>query len=490
MATRGIDMYSVDDLSFSHINPAYENSDDVPQMPLGHLYEDPTKLSEYYARIQRYPTSTPRGPRKKTSEIYEPTGPLGLRTARILGNTGSDTTTETSSSITPHTEPCLNRLVLFLILVVSITALVLVVLLIFGKIGASCGSCSQKELQKSSGSASQEGMPSVSLEPLQRDMARMNNSIFSLQQQLAAKESNISLLTRELASLRKELHTTRQFINSTNSKTLEEHQKTRADLARLWAHSQELWNQANETVSSISTVKEKITQLDEKLSEYTNRTMERIDQIKADMTAGHSQIGQNLIDIRSELNQTMEHSHVVSVQLNRTANILETADESLSSLLLKVNASLSQKLDYVSKMEGPMGPRGYNGSIGPQGLAGAEGHNGTQGIQGPMGVNGSAGVPGPPGAGNLALCQYSMDEGTKVTSGASAHAVVSRVEGSNERFMGVYCSTDRAALVRLETTLNNGLRVFVCQCYGDSTYSSLSSTTKCFIHYWHCPRTS
>ena len=41
--------------------------------------------------------------------------------------------------------------------------------------------------------------------------------------------------------------------------------------------------------------------------------------------------------------------------------------------------------ENVSKLQGPVGPRGFNGSQGPVGPAGPQGFNGTQGPQGVIG---------------------------------------------------------------------------------------------------------
>lgn len=65
----------------------------------------------------------------------------------------------------------------------------------------------------------------------------------------------------------------------------------------------------------------------------------------------------------------------------------------------------------MSKLQGPVGQRGFNGSQGAIGPAGPRGFNGTrgpQGLIGPRGVNGSQGPPGPQGskgAGDFSQCE-------------------------------------------------------------------------------------
>ena len=72
-------------------------------------------------------------------------------------------------------------------------------------------------------------------------------------------------------------------------------------------------------------------------------------------------------------------------------------------------------MENVSKVQGPIGTPGFNGSRGPIGPAGPQGFNGSQGVQGNIGsrgFNGSQGPQGPPGpqglqgAGNVSLCEY------------------------------------------------------------------------------------
>ena len=70
----------------------------------------------------------------------------------------------------------------------------------------------------------------------------------------------------------------------------------------------------------------------------------------------------------------------------------------------------------MSKLQGPIGPPGFNGSqglVGPVGPAGPQGFNGTQGAQGitgTQGFNGSQGAQGatgpqePQGGGDFSQC--------------------------------------------------------------------------------------
>ena len=73
------------------------------------------------------------------------------------------------------------------------------------------------------------------------------------------------------------------------------------------------------------------------------------------------------------------------------------------------NLCISFQIENVSKLPGPVGPPGVNGSQGPIGLTGPQGFNGSQGAIGPQGFNGSQGPigpQGPQGAGDFSLCEY------------------------------------------------------------------------------------
>ena len=73
------------------------------------------------------------------------------------------------------------------------------------------------------------------------------------------------------------------------------------------------------------------------------------------------------------------------------------------------NLYISFQIENVSKLPGPVGPPGVNGSQGPIGPAGPQGFNGSQGAIGPQGFNGSQGPigpQGPQGAGDFSLCEY------------------------------------------------------------------------------------
>ena len=90
-------------------------------------------------------------------------------------------------------------------------------------------------------------------------------------------------------------------------------------------------------------------------------------------------------------------------------------------------------MDNAKKLQGPIGPPGFNGSQGPIGPAGPPGFNGRQGprgMMGPQGFNGSQGSQGPTGrqatqeAGNFSQCVHKTSSKT-----GSQNKVVNNIPG-------------------------------------------------------------
>jgi len=102
----------------------------------GHQYEDPTILSYQVRELQEQE----KRPRKRFNDMYEPHIPLkNLKDLRVRRTTDESISSDLSD--TYSRESCLNRCVLFFVLLTSITALILVVLLMLGKVGPSVDRC-------------------------------------------------------------------------------------------------------------------------------------------------------------------------------------------------------------------------------------------------------------------------------------------------------------------------------------------------------------
>ena len=102
----------------------------------GHQYEDPAILSDQVRVLQE----EGKRPRKRFNDMYEPHIPLkNLKELRVRRST--DESDESDLSDTYTRESCLNRCILFFVLLTSVTALILVVLLMLGKVGPAVDRC-------------------------------------------------------------------------------------------------------------------------------------------------------------------------------------------------------------------------------------------------------------------------------------------------------------------------------------------------------------
>ncbi|XP_073249659.1 uncharacterized protein [Porites lutea] len=181
--------------------------------------------------------------------------------------------------------------------------------------------------------------------------------------------------------------------------------------------------------------------------------------------------------------------------LQNATDRLDKEDVNLKLLLIEINSTLFLKVENVSKLPGPVGPPGVNGSLGPIGPAGPQGFNGSQGAIGPQGFNGSQGPigpQGPQGAGDFSLCEYmstsskgSQNPVTSINPAASIQVTLG--EPNDKRIVGVSCSTDRAQMYLLSSEIepSNDQRFYRCDCFGHFDAGSQSVT--CFMNYWLCP---
>ncbi|KAJ7351851.1 hypothetical protein OS493_035156 [Desmophyllum pertusum] len=168
------------------------------------------------------------------------------------------------------------------------------------------------------------------------------------------------------------------------------------------------------------------------------------------------------IDLLRQLKKVKDN---LTEQLNLTTVHLQASEASLLATLIDVNASITEKVNDVSKMAGPIGPPGYNGSQGP------------------------AGPPGPKGAGDFSSCQYKVVK--DYANWGTNNAIVGQTEPDGKRITGATCSTDFAAEYNMLTKLlATGKWRYVCNCKGTSTLFRPRGAKNCYLHYWECPLTT
>jgi len=111
----------------------------------------------------------------------------------------------------------------------------------------------------------------------------------------------------------------------------------------------------------------------------------------------------------------------------------------------------------ISKVQGPRGPPGCNGTEGPSGVPGPPGYNGTRGppgVPGPPGYNGTQGPPGGSGSGGLSLCSYKESKGPTPSPDPYASSEVTATETNVGRQTLTQWIKSKCTLVILEALTN------------------------------------
>jgi len=283
---------------------------------------------------------------------------------------------------------------------------------------------------------------------------------------------------------------------------------TKSDLKASNIERDEILKTVNTTlVMKISGLKTDTDQLSSSLS-ASQLNLEKLNLTLTNVTAKIdsvdvliSQLSSSLATSQSNLAKVNETVLNNTQELKSAKQTLMQEDINTRDLISAVNTTLSIKVEKISKSEGPIGPRGFNGSLGATGERGPQGFNGTQGPQGDIGApgfNGSQGPrgfngpQGPQGAGNFSQCQQVSDSitGTQnpLASNSDASTQVSIREPSDKRIVGASCSTDIAQQYTLSVTPDPSGSLYACDCRGH--YGWGAQTITCIIHYWQCPLTT
>ncbi|CAH3044122.1 unnamed protein product [Pocillopora meandrina] len=162
-----------------------------------------------------------------------------------------------------------------------------------------------------------------------------------------------------------------------------------------------------------------------------------------------SEINKNLQELKNNFSAPRESS--VSKKLRELDVALANMKKELEIMKKKVN--------NVSKVPGPIGPPGYNGSEGPASRSGSS---------------------------DFSQCQFEIKSASMIPG--SNRILVHIDEPSNKRIMAVTCSTDYGTEYNLMSRTQGGVRRYVCTCNGKSTL--FSGGTSCYLNYWICPLTT
>ncbi|CAH3188855.1 unnamed protein product [Porites lobata] len=430
---------------------------------------------------------------------------------------------------------------------VSITALLLTVMVIFDKIGSPCG-CSGTQVvllvppQVQQVNSNQNNELLAKMKFLEENVSNHHDALISKSSRLEQVENTLNALERKheniikmierigfnmttllsttsymdykLTDLEKRTNRALDAINRTTARLKEEEITLNSDLKkvnvtlsakinRTTARLKEEEITLNSDLKKVNvTLSAKLTLLNSSLSVVTalaNETKRDFQTFKLSMENSLSTVFKSLQNLEENGNLTKDS---LSLDIFNTKEMLQNAtdrldreDANLKLLLSEINSTLFLKIENVSKLPGPVGPPGVNGSQGPIGPAGPQGFNGSQGAIGPQGFNGSQGPigpQGPQGAGDFSLCEYvstssrgSQNPVTSINPAASIQVTLG--EPNDKRIVAVSCSTDRAQMYLLSSLINpsNGQRFYYCDCFGHFDAGSQSVT--CFMSYWLCP---
>lgn len=173
----------------------------------------------------------------------------------------------------------------------------------------------------------------------------------------------------------------------------------------------------------------------------------------------------------SELNQAIRTKNQIISQLERRDNehagkILELEQKAAEAFPFVKNYKLN-----LSSLVGPRGPPGNPGPVGPSGKDGVDGRTGN------------------PGPVNMSLCVYKVKKSVPFTAekaGAGQNVILT--EGTQERIIGVTCSTEGTTEYNLKSYLRGNQRKYMCTCRGESSlFRSNAGKASCIIHFWVCP---
>ncbi|XP_058969809.2 collectin-12 isoform X1 [Pocillopora verrucosa] len=334
---------------------------------------------------------------------------------------------------------------------------------------------------------------------LQKSLAAANSS-------LVEKIDDLAFTTTQLSSILETSLNNVGKLNKTLANTRSEFKENESSLKSSLNSSIVNLHQSVEEISTNNSKQvDRLTSWITTLYALANQTKDRFNDFKNDtessllsVNTGLKRLEENLNVLENKLAIAMSETNV---KLNSSTGRLFQEDAIIRNLIEAINITLSLKIENFSKLQGPIGPRGFNGSKGAIGPAGPQGFNGTQGTQGvigPPGFNGSEGPPGPQGpngAGDFSQCEHKTTDLTGNQDPVTSNTLPSPIkvtvgEPSGKKIVGVSCSTDHAQLSLLSTKIkaSNKQLFYHCSCYGH--HGTGQAAIQCVMHYWECPLTT
>ena len=188
--------------------------------------------------------------------------------------------------------------------------------------------------------------------------------------------------------------------------------------------------------------------------------------------------GQDLWKVIKEMKSNLSELNRAIRTKNQIISQLQRRDDEHAGKILELEKRAAEAFSFVKNyklnISSLVGPRGPPGDPGPTGPSGKDGIDGRPGKTGPV---------------NMSLCDYRVKNGVPFTAeraGAGQNVIVT--ENTQERIIGVTCSTVGTTEYNLKSYFNGNQRQYQCMCRGQSSvFPSRAGKAECILHYWVCP---
>ncbi|XP_029212644.2 uncharacterized protein LOC114976363 isoform X1 [Acropora millepora] len=440
-----------------YTNAAYDYVDsDYGSIGYGNDYEELPNV-----RNEAKATSVPR---KKTNDLYE--SPQSHRKRQITECSDDSIPSAMSTEIIQvKRDTCLNKLILFLILAVSVAALVLVILVILNIIGPKC-SCSQgiflrgNEMTPGNQPIHEPRTAKMSAVQSPQDMiAHLKARLSAMKVKMETRQRVVDIFVtnygKQIKILNAHVSAQGRRINETANKV--------AAVDGVWmnmSHTQKAFE------SKLDSEFWLINKSMKTLSDSDSDLAALINELKVNQTITdgmRKRLSVNVSQIELRVRELRNSSHNVKrrvMKLERGYAHMNASILALESKAVTQNASYNNLRYLFDNLAGSLST-----------------------------VNSTyhSKIVGAPLRQGFKACHHNKVDGTRVTvtQGGVAYSSAHYDTPKSKQAVGVTCSTDYAAHVKL---LNLRSGFYTCECRSVSpVFTQQPRTMQCFLHVWECP---
>ncbi|XP_074625776.1 uncharacterized protein LOC141884000 isoform X2 [Acropora palmata] len=401
-------------------------------------------------------------PRKKANDLYESAQQMSHRKRHTTECSDASTASIISTEIVQvKREPCLNKLILHLILAVSVAALVLVILVIFGRIGSKCPCIQGNQVSHDPGTEKVR-----SLKSLQDTIVYLENNLSAMNAKMEIRERAVNNF---VASHKKQIKILNAHV-SAQGRRINETANKAAAVDGAWmnmSNTQKAFESKLDSEfwlisKSMKTLSDSDSDLAALINELkVNQTI--TDGMRKRLSMNVSQIALGVQELTNSCNNVKRgveklergHAHMTTsirvletkaVTRNASYNNLRSLYDNLAGSLSTVNSTFHSKVVRSPQRK-------------------------------------SAGFK---------ECGHRKISATKVsvkTGGVidfiTVKSTINYTRPISKQEVGITCSTDYARHVKLLSLVGS----YQCRCQGVSpVFKDVSpSSMQCFLHVWECP---